>query len=91
MGLDTPNGGELHFIGRQVASPPSPYYSLRMANEEVERIGLYYDLDLRPLVSTPMVPVPTKAAGAISSYPGVPDTGDPSLQDEDTPTVIGGF
>jgi hypothetical protein len=91
VGLDSPNGGELRFIGRQVSPPPTASYSLAMANDEVERIGQYYDLDLRPLVSTPQVAIPAKPRDAQTSLPGVRDVGETSPIDGPPPMIRGGF
>jgi hypothetical protein len=78
---------------RPVAVKPAvgPIYCRRMANDIVDRIELYGDLDLRPLVSTPMQPIPTIPSGFQHVEPGIPTTGDPSADLNPPPRVVYGF
>jgi hypothetical protein len=62
-----------------------------MANDVVDRIAQYEDLDLTPLVSTAQVPLPSKPVNAIPVLPGIPSTGDPSASDEAPPLIMFGF
>jgi hypothetical protein len=76
---------------RQVAPAVGASYCRTMANDVVDRIAQYEDLDLRPLVSTAQVPLPSKPINAIPVLPGIPDTGDPSASDEAPPLIMFGF
>lgn len=93
MPLDFPNGvaNDPNNRLRSVAPAVGASYCRMMANDVVDRIAQYDDLDLRPLISTPQVPLPSKPVDAQPSLPGIPDTGDPSLLDQTSPLIVFGF
>lgn len=76
---------------RRVAPAVGASYCRAMANDTVGRIAQYEDLDLRPLVSTPQVPIPSKFRDAATSLPGISTTGDPSIDFNPPPNILYGF
>lgn len=76
---------------RAVKAAVGASYCRAMANNVAGNIELYGDLDLRPLVSTAVVPIPMKPAGVPTSLPGIPSTGDPSLDFQPAPNILYGF
>lgn len=76
---------------RSVVPAIGASYCRAMANNVEDRIELYGDLDLRPLVSTAQVPLPSKPINAIPVFNGIPSTGDPAAIDEAPPIPLFGF
>lgn len=93
MPLDIPNtvANDPDMRLRSVKPAVGPTYCRAMANDTVERIAQYEDLDLRPLVRTPQVPIPSKPVGAATSLPGISTTGDPSIDFNPPPNILYGF
>jgi hypothetical protein len=93
MPLDIPNGSANPFIPRIKHPAPIPEYASRLSSTDAiaYNIELYADLHTEALVSTPMVPIPSKARGAKASFGFDYTVGDTAGLDEAPPVILEGF